>query len=371
MERAVRMDLAKVTGDIIAVQAQLFPAAQIALWARLEKLETGDIQAAMEGRQLVKAACMRRTLFLVPSDRVSEFVRGSARRAEKEIRWALNKGVPEQAIDAAIQAALGVLSQPRTRPEIAEMVSRKLGVKMQETQGGGWGSRSKVASVPVGHLVYPVVDLLHLAGARGVVCYGPYRDNDPTFVRADAWIPDWQDLPVEQAEEMLLRSYLKVYGPADAADYALWSGMTLTEARAICQCLGDDIVTADLEGTEGMVLAEDLEDITKDPGEPAPVRLLPYFDTYLLGHRKRTHLVTEEHNARVYRPQGWIAPVVLVNGQAAGVWEHARIRDGLEINVTPFEPLSHKVISGIRAESADLGRFLGTPEVKVVIGKIP
>ena len=52
---------------------------------------------------------------------------------------------------------------------------------------------------------FRVVDLLHLAAARGVVCYGPDRDNQPTFVRADAWIPHWQDVPREQAEGALLR----------------------------------------------------------------------------------------------------------------------------------------------------------------------
>ncbi|HEX5840185.1 MAG TPA: hypothetical protein VFY26_20270 [Anaerolineales bacterium] len=41
----------------------------------------------------------------------------------------------------------------------------------------------------MGDLTYPVVDLLHLVAARGVICYGPPRGNEPTFVRADAWIP--------------------------------------------------------------------------------------------------------------------------------------------------------------------------------------
>jgi hypothetical protein len=87
------------------------------------------------------------------------FVKGSARRADKGIRWVRGKGVPDRVVDAAIDATLDALDQPRTRPEIAERVSRTLGVQMQAIQGGGWGSRRKVAAVPVGDLIFPVVDL--------------------------------------------------------------------------------------------------------------------------------------------------------------------------------------------------------------------
>ena len=140
--------------------------------------------------------------------------------------------MPERVVDAAIEATLGALDQPLTRPEIAERVSRTLGVRMRPSMEGVGEVAEKLAAVPVGKLTYPVVDLLHLAAARGVVCYGPQRGNEPTFVRADAWIPQWQDVPREQAEGVLLRRYLRAFGPATATDFALWTGISLTEARA-------------------------------------------------------------------------------------------------------------------------------------------
>ena len=222
-----------MVGDMAGAQAQLLSAAQTSIWSRVEDLQIAQVEAAMKKRALVKAACMRRTLFLVPGRDLSIFVRGTSRRAEKEIRWALGKGVPERALDAAIDAALKALDKPRTRTEIAERASRILGVQVQAYHGGGWGSKRKLAAVPVGDLTYPVVDLLHLVAARGVVCYGPPRGNEPTFVRADAYIPRWKDITREQAEEILLRRYLRAFGPATAADFSLWTGMTLKEAREI------------------------------------------------------------------------------------------------------------------------------------------
>lgn len=367
-ERAPTAALVSVVGQMTGAQAQLLSAAHISLWSRVRDLQVAQIEAALGERSLVKASCMRRTLFLVPSEHLATFVRGSARRAEKEVRWARGKGVPNRVLDAAIDAALGALDQPATRPEIAERVSRTLGVQTQAIHGGGWGRRTKVAAVPVGELTYPVVDLLHLAGARGVVCYGPDRDHQPTFVRADAWIPGWQDMPREQAEGALLRTYLRAFGPATAADFGLWTGITLTDAREIWAREQAAIAPVTVEGWPAAVLQEDLDALAHATFKRPLVRLVPYFDSYLLGHKERAHLVSLQHRPSIYRPQGWIAPVVLVDGRASAVWAQTRQGDRLDVKVAAFEPLSQRIIAGIHEEVRELGRFLAAPNVEVEIG---
>jgi hypothetical protein len=368
LERAPAKALVSVVRDMTGAQAQLLSAAQISLWPRVRDLRLAHVEKALNERTLVKASCMRRTLFLVPSADLAIFVRGAARRAEKEVRWARGKGVPDRALDAAIDATLNALDQPLTRPEIAERVSRSLGVKMRDIHGGGWGSRRKVAAVPVGELTYPVVDLLHLVAARGVVCYGPYRGNEPTFVRADAWIPRWKDVPGEQAEEILLRWYLRAFGPATAADFAMWSGLSLTEAREVWARKESDFALVSVEGWVGSVLRDDLDELAQARFERPLVRLLPYFDSFLLGHKERDHLVDSKYRAKIYRAQGWISPVLLVDGQVAGTWEHAWEKDSLRVKVTKFERMPRDVAVGIHEEAQDLGRFLGAFKVNVQIG---
>ncbi len=268
-ERAPTKALIAVVRDMAGAQAQLLSAAQIALWSRVRDLRIAQVEEALSERILVKASCMRRTLFLVPSEHLAIFVRGSARRAEKELRWARGQGVPDRVVDAAIDAALGALDRPLTRPEIAARVSRALGVRMRAIPGGGWGRRTKVAAVPVGELTYPVVDLLHLTQAK--------------FER-----------PL--------------------------------------------------------------------------IRLLPYFDSFLLGHKEREHLVSMKHRPKVYRAQGWIAPVVLVDGRATAVWAHTRQGNRLSVKVSKFESISRRITAGIWEEARDLGRFLGAPNGDVQIG---
>jgi hypothetical protein len=78
------------------------------------------------------------------------------------------------------------------------------------------------------------------------------------------------------------------------------------------------------------------------------VRLLPAFDTYLLGYRDRSHAVPEQHAKRVWPGGGWIHPVVLVDGVAAGTWN-------LE-GVDAWAPIPEE---GLAEEIRDVERFLG------------
>jgi hypothetical protein len=367
LERAPIKKLVSVAGDIGGVQAQLPSAAQAGLWARIKDLQIAHVEDSMKKRTLVKAACMRQTLFLVPARDLAVFVRGTWRRAEKEVRWALGKGVPARVVDAAIDATLDALDEPRTRTEIAERVCRILGVQMQAFQGGGWGSNRNLAAVPVGSLVFPVVYLLHLVSARGVVCYGPPRGNEPTFVRADAYISKWKDVPREQAEEILLRRYLQAFGPATVTDFSMWAGVSLRDAREIWARGQSGQATVDVQGWKAELLREDLDVLAQAALEEPVIRLLPYFDTFLLGHKERDHLVTLEQRTAVYRAQGWIAPVLLVNGRVMGVWEQARKGDRLGVQVNKFEAIPRSIVAGIHEEARDLGRFLGAPDVQIQI----
>lgn len=369
LQRAAPEELLSVVSDMVGAQAQLLSAACLSLAARIGALQMSHIEDALRERKLVKAACMRRTLFLLPAEQLALFIRGSAGRAEKELRWARGKGVPERTIDAVIDATLQVLEQPCTRSEIAQRVCKALGVEMQAVHGGGWGSRREVAAVPVGHLSYPVVSLLHMVAARGVVCYAHEQGQgqEPRFVRADAWIPHWHDLDREEAEQLLLRRYLRAFGPASLADFAMWAGLNLTDARRIWSGEQAALAAVSVGDWEAAVLREDLPALQHSSFEGPVLRLLPYFDSYLLGHTTRDHLVATQHRPQIYRPQGWIAPVVLIDGRAHALWSHRRQGEQLHITVAAFEPVSHLMRDKIQEEAQNLGRFLELPRVDVQI----
>src|SRR2546430_16773467 len=97
------------------------------------------------------------------------------------------------------------------------------------------------------------------------------------------------------------------------------------------------------------------------------VRLLPYFDSFLLGHKSHRNIVDQGNHKKIYRNQGWVSPVLLVDGRAQGIWSHEQNKGILAVHVTPFSRISSGVSSRIKEEASDLGRFLECSDVKSVI----
>ena len=120
------------------------------------------------------------------------------------------------------------------------------------------------------------------------------------------------------------------------------------------------MLNVEVAGTRARSLAADAEALASVP-RASSVRLLPAFDPYVVGFRPRERFVAESHEARIFRPQGWISPVLLVDGAAAGVWKHERRRSALELTVEPFATLTDARRGAVAQEAELLGAFLGVP----------
>jgi len=127
------------------------------------------------------------------------------------------------------------------------------------------------------------------------------------------------------------------------------------------------LVHVDVEGWKASILQSDLKDLEKAELDEPVVRLLPYFDSFLLGHKSHRNIVDQGNHKKIYRNQGWVSPVLLVNGRAQGIWSHDQNKRILAVRVTPFSEISSGVSSRIKEEASDLGRFLECSEVKTVI----
>lgn len=70
------------------------------------------------------------------------------------------------------------------------------------------------------------------------------------------------------------------------------------------------------------MLAKDVAELVVT--EPADVlRLLPAFDQWVVcATRQAPDYMESKYLPRIYRQQGWVSPVLLVNGRMAGVWKH-------------------------------------------------
>lgn len=102
--------------------------------------------------------------------------------------------------------------------------------------------------------------------------------------------------------------------------------------------------------------------------EPARlVRLLPPGDPYLQA-RDRALLVPEKaHQQQLWRMLG-NPGALLVDGEVAGVWRAKQAGKGrLELTVTPFAPLTKRVIGNVEAEAETVRAARGAAEIRVTV----
>ena len=180
------------------------------------------------------------------------------------------------------------------------------------------------------------------------------------FARPADLLGGWDPVDPEQAAAAVVRGYLRAYGPAPREQFQRWFGMTSpAEAGRWLAALGEGAVEVDVECRRGWMLAADVDPVAA--AEPAGVvRLLGGFDHYVVAAPRDAEAVLPAPlRDRVYRAQGWLSPVLLVDGRIAGVWTHELRRGRVMIDVEPFGRAGRDVTAGAEAEAERLAAFLG------------
>lgn len=359
----IRGDLATIVGDMCGAQAQILSAAGLALRARTRGLRPSDIHRALvEDRTLVAAWCMRGTRHFLPSEDFAIFSRGCHHIAGRWTSWFVRHRLPLEKIEQIVESMARAMDRPRTRAEVLALVTEDLGIrKRAKRMSRGWGNVAHTEGLELGNRVLSMLGMMGFACIRGIACCGHGDGKEMTFVRPDAWIPGWRDVPISVAERELVRRYLRGFGPATPEDFSIWAAFPLRGARAIWTEMAGELAEVSVDGWRAWVLRKDMPALRTARIDGPVVRLLPYFDSYLLGHRDKSHLIDAKHYRRVYRPAAWIAPAVLVDGRVAGTWNHEKGRGGIEVRIEAFGNVPRGVKEGIAAEAEDLGRFLEAP----------
>lgn len=336
-----------MVAGIRGLHAQVMSSAELTLWARVEGLEPGDVQRALwEERSLVKTWAMRGTLHLLPSAELALWVGalGILEPRHHAPSWLRRFGLTRHEAEAVLAAIPKALDgQVLTREELAREVGRlagsgDLGDKLRES----WGA------------------LLKPAAFRGDLCFADSLGRNVRFARPDQWLTESRPVETEQAVREVIRGYLAAYGPATREEFARWFGMT-SPARAgrLIEGLGDEVVRVEVEGVCALMLAQDVPEARM--AEPlGTVRLLPAFDHYVVAAPRGLDAVLPESlKGRVYRPQGWLSPVLLVEGRMQGVWRHEKKGRRLVVRIQPFSRPSARVRRAAEEEAQQLAGFLG------------
>jgi len=321
----------------------------LTLWARVEDLEPGMAgEALWEERSLAKTWAMRGTLHVLPADELPTWVaaQGVSTRALRPRyhakSWQRHYGLTSEEAEAMLDAIPEALDgRILTRAELAQEVGRLTGSEELDALRDGYGT------------------LLKPSALRGDLLFAPSVGQNVRFGRPDQWLSRWEPANAEVAAREVVRRYLAAYGPATRKEFAQWFGMTLAQAGRLIESLGEELVSVDIDGSQAWMLAEHVPEI--EVAEPSGVvRLLPAFDHYVVAApRDREAVLPEALKSRVYRPQGWLSPVLLVDGRMEGIWRHERKRDRLIVEIEPFAEQPEWVRRATEEEAERLARFLG------------
>ncbi len=203
--------------------------------------------------------------------------------------------------------------------------------------------------------------ILKPAAFKGLLCFGPSVGQRVQFTRPDSWLA--RQLRGYGSgvgdKSAITRRFLAAYGPATVRDLGRWWGGGVTVARQWIAALGDEVTQVDLEGAPAWMLGADARKV-RDRAPVRSVRLLPGFDQYVVtASQHAERLLPGDLRARVYRPQGWISPVLLVNGFMQGTWRHEIKGSRVEVNIEPFVKQPAWVRRAAAEEAERLAAFLG------------
>ncbi len=108
-----------------------------------------------------------------------------------------------------------------------------------------------------------------------------------------------------------------------------------------------------------MMRKNDLDQI-QSIGEAHSVRLVPSWDTYVMFYHPREQFVPSAYRTKIFRKLEGNAPVLLIDGLAAGTWEKQKARNQVKIIVRPFKPLTTGQKRLVIEEVSSLGDFIGS-----------
>ena len=345
--RAPAGAMLEVVAALCGVHAQVMSSAEQTPWARVEGLAPEAVGRALwEERTLVKTWAMRGTLHLLPAAELPLWVaaRGVVKPGYEQGAWLRGFGLTRDEAEAMLAAIPRALDgRMLTREELAEAVAELTGV---------------------GHLADKLRDgfgaLLKPAAARGDLCFAPSVGPHVRFVRPDQWLGGWEAVEIDEAAREVVRRYLHAYGPATREEFARWFGLASpAQAGRLIERLGDEVARVEVAGTGAWLLAADVAEAA-GAAPAGTVRLLPAFDQYVVAApRDQDAVLPAAQKGRVYRPQGWLSPVLLVDGRIEGVWKHERAGERLAVRIEPFGAAPAWVWRGAEAEAERLARFLG------------
>jgi Winged helix DNA-binding domain len=347
-EPATGLSPADVAGMMCGAHAQVLSAAELSIARRIAGATRADVQRALwQERTLVKTFGPRGTVHLLPA--VDLPIWTGALSALPSPVPTHPEGVrftPEQADEVITAIGAALADAELTVDELTEALADLAGPWAVERTMDAFQDK------------WPRWrQLTGMAAHRGVLCFGPDRGRRVTYTNPHRWLPAFRPAPGDPALAALVTSYLHAYGPATPRHFARWLGTSPRYATDLFGSLGAGLDQVQLDGEPAWIVAGD----TGTPPEPhRGLRLLPYFDAYVVASQPRHRLYPGPAATRALTPAGQAGnyPVLLIDGVVGGVWHQRRSGRKLAVTVEPLRDLAASQLAQLDDEVGLVGTVM-------------
>jgi hypothetical protein len=326
-----------------AMQAQDYLGALWGVGLRTKNTSEAAIEKALADRTIIRTWPMRGTLhFVAPAD----------------ARWMLKTFTPR-----VIARSAGIYRQVGLDKKIFTKSAKLL---VAALEGGKQLTRKEVYEVlERGKIAATDMRGLHILGhlaQEGLICFGARKGKQPTFTLLEEWIPAVKAKADDAAMAEFTLRYFTSHGPATVQDYAWWTGLTATEAKAAHELVKSSLVSETIQGITYWMTSDHVATKTKSTG----VYLLPGFDEYLVGYTNRTPAIdTTRFKQIAGNGNGILSSTIVINSQVVGTWKRTIQKETVTIETNPFESFTKTQKSAITAAAKRYSKFL---DLEVQVG---
>ena len=359
-EPATDLDPAAVAARLCGAHAQVLSAAELSIGRRIAGATRAGVQHALwRQRTLVKTFGPRGTVHLLPAADLPMWTGAlSALPSPVPIHPEGVRFTPGQADEVIAAIGDALADAELTVDELTEALADRPGPwavkRTMDAFGDKWPRWRQLTST---------------AAHRGVLCFGPDRGRKVTYTNPHRWLPGFRPAHGDEALRTLVTRYLYAYGPATPQHFARWIGVPPRYAGGLFGRLAgepaSELERVELDGEPGWTRAGD----TRTPSGPhRGIRLLPYFDPYVVAGQPRERLYPGAAAARALTPSGQAGnyPVLLVDGVVGGVWHQRRSGRKLAITVEPLGELTARQRRELDDEVSLVGAVMeATPTLTV------
>jgi len=335
VSRPTFRDPADVVRWLGAVQAQDYLGGLWAVGLRTKRATEATVEDAIARRAIVRTWPMRGTLHFV---------------AAEDVRWILPILTP--------RVVAGAQSRFRQLGLDDATFAKSARVAEKALAGGTVVRRDRLYEIwnAAGVATHDSrgLHLLGVLSQQGLLCFGPRDGRQQTFTLLEEWLPSSRTLARADALGELARRYFRSHGPATVHDFAWWSGLTVTDARAGLECVKAELDSEDVDGRTFW-----FADSRSARAGNVAAYLLPPWDEFTVAYRDRRDILDPKYATRVNAGGGVLSPVIVVRGEVVGTWQRTIKKDTVTVRPTLFRALDRADREAVAQAVERYARFLG------------